>query len=51
MKEENETETCDRCNNEAGDLHTCPFKEEINGNYESLCNCCSDCRHECCMDI
>jgi len=30
--------------------HTCPFAEEM---YEDqgLCNCCSECTHNCAMDI
>lgn len=31
--------------------HTCPYAEEIGGDYETLCNCCDDCQGECCMDI
>lgn len=27
--------------------HTCPYKEEINGDYISLCNCCSVCQSTC----
>ncbi len=34
-----------------GDLHPCPYSEEINNDSESECNCCSDCIHECGMDI
>jgi len=31
--------------------HSCPFAEEINGDFDSLCNCCEICTHECAMDI
>ena len=31
--------------------HTCPFKSDINGDNETLCRCCSDCEHNCLMDI
>ena len=31
--------------------HTCPYAEDICGDNEFLCNCCSECEHECCMDI
>lgn len=41
----------DGCQNPAEEDHTCPYAEEINEDYESLCNCCSDCAHECAMDI
>lgn len=39
------------CKNPAAEDHTCPFAEEINGDFESLCNCCDDCAYECAMDI
>lgn len=39
------------CGNPAEPLHSCPFKEEINDDSETLCNCCNDCRHECAMDV
>lgn len=31
--------------------HVCPFKQDINDDSESLCNCCEECTHECAMDI
>ena len=31
--------------------HTCPFKEEINDDYESLCNCCEYCTQNCRWEI
>lgn len=39
------------CGSEGSDPHTCPFAEEINGNYERLCNCCNSCTYECAQDI
>ena len=42
---------CERCENEAEELHPCPFSEDIHGDSETLCNCCSACQDECCMDI
>jgi hypothetical protein len=39
------------CNNFAEEPHTCPYSEEINGDSETLCECCSNCEHECAMDI
>ena len=43
---------CSRCEvNDAQSEHTCPYAEEINDDGDSLCDCCSDCEHECCMDI
>ena len=31
--------------------HGCPYQEEIYGNYEHFCTCCSECMHECDQDI
>lgn len=31
--------------------HTCPYREELGDDYETLCTCCADCQHECAMDI
>jgi hypothetical protein len=33
-----------------GKEDVCPYQSEING-VEEICWCCSDCRHECLMDI
>ena len=27
--------------------HTCPYKEDINDDSETICNCCSVCRKNC----
>lgn len=42
-----------RCNNPAERRkHSCPYQEEINNNNDpNYCNCCSDCRYECAMDV
>jgi hypothetical protein len=40
-----------KCGADGRDLHTCPYKEDIHGDSESQCNCCSDCANECCMNI
>lgn len=42
---------CRSCHNPAEEPHTCPYKTEINDDYESLCNCCSECEQECRWDI
>ena len=43
---------CQRCSKEGtNNLHSCPYDEDINGDYEDKCNCCEDCQHECAMDI
>ena len=43
-------ENC-RCEKDEIEEHTCPFAEEIHGDYESLCTCCAECEHQCAMDI
>jgi hypothetical protein len=30
--------------------HTCPFKEEKDDDFVSLCNCCKDCQQECLIE-
>jgi len=37
--------------NHKTDWHSCPYDEDMNGNYEKNCRCCSDCTHNCAMDI
>ncbi len=39
------------CGEEAVEPHTCPYKEEINDDSESECECCAFCEQECCWDI
>lgn len=49
---ESPKEVCQSClKNEACEPHTCPYAEDINGDSESMCNCCSDCEYNCAMDI
>ncbi|AGO48478.1 hypothetical protein Phi18:1_gp31 [Cellulophaga phage phi18:1] len=43
---------CENCGvNESRDKHTCPFQEDVNNDSDTLCNCCSDCTQDCCMEI
>jgi hypothetical protein len=49
-KMENIIEKC-RCGSDSESLHICPYQQDINGDSETLCNCCSDCEHQCMMDI
>jgi len=32
-------------------LHTCPYNEDICGDYETLCDCNEEQQHQCSMDI
>ena len=52
VKTDNGLGLCPRCNkNPATEDHTCPYGEEINNDFDSTCNCCDECAHECAMDI
>jgi hypothetical protein len=43
---------CERCQyGVAQSPHTCPFSEDIAGDSETLCTCCSECENQCCQDI
>lgn len=44
---------CCRCgvNPATESPHTCPYQADVNNNDEPHCDCCSDCQHECRMDI
>ncbi len=43
---------CQSCkNSDAKPLHTCPYKEDINDDRVSLCDCCDSCRQNCLYDI
>ncbi len=45
------TTKCESCgDNEATELHTCPYSEEINGDT-TLCNCCDECQSNCLEEI
>ena len=33
------------------ELHTCPYREEIHNDYESLCDCDEEQQYQCRMDI
>ena len=37
--------------NDSKELHTCPYREEIHYDYESLCDCDEQQQHQCLMDI
>ena len=36
---------------ESNELHTCPYAEEIGGDYETLCDCDEERTRQCAMDI
>lgn len=42
-------QTCD-CDDQR-EPHTCPYDEELNGDYETLCTCCTECEQQCIEDV
>ncbi len=43
---------CERCKAlPAQEPHTCPYAEDIHNDSKTLCTCCTNCEHECAMDI
>lgn len=44
---------CPSCkrNHKSTYKHTCPYAEEMSDDHFTKCTCCSDCEHECAMDI
>ena len=39
---------CENCNYTLAQVaHTCPYKEDICGDYETICNCCDYCKIAC----
>ena len=45
------TGSCRGCKQPAAEPHSCPWKGDIKGDYETQCNCCERCTHECSQDI
>jgi len=40
------------CRHGGSHWHSCPFQSDMNGNDDPhYCKCCSECRHDCAMDI
>jgi len=44
-------EKCQNCNGVAEPLHPCPFKDEVDNDDKTLCNCCQKCTQQCEDDI
>jgi len=40
-----------KCGDVAAKAHICPYAEDINGDSETLCNCCDTCVDYCIDDI
>lgn len=45
------TRNCLRNSEKAEELHTCPYREDINGDYLTLCDCNADQTQQCAEDI
>lgn len=46
------SDKCGKCEKEGSVVpHTCPYAEELGDDYETLCDCCSECTADCAMDI
>lgn len=50
------SDKCERCGkNDADEPHYCPYEEDVGNCHDdnscSECTCCTECRHECLMDI
>lgn len=49
--QEDQVVLCQCGQGEAQEPHTCPYAEEIAGDRDTLCTCCSACETQCCQDI
>lgn len=40
------------CSETEGDMHSCPYAEDVNDNNDpEYCDCCPSCENECMWDI
>lgn len=48
-----DTNKCECCGKNAAsdEKHTCPYAEDVNGDHETMCNCCDNCSAQCAADI
>jgi len=46
-----EEDTCEGCGAPAEPPHTCPYSSDVDGDNESLCNCCTSCQNGCAQEI
>ena len=44
-------ETCQACGAKAKPPHSCPYREEICGDFSKICTCCAECQSRCAQDI
>lgn len=49
---EKEKDMCCKCGKKSAEPdHTCPYRDEINGDIKTLCDCCYSCMGECADEI
>jgi hypothetical protein len=36
---------------QVNEMHTCPYKEDVHGDYETLCDCDEESTYQCAQDI
>lgn len=36
---------------QVNEMHTCPYREDIHGDYETLCDCDEESTYQCAQDI
>ena len=51
MSENNEYNPCEYGMEGVDGCHTCPFREEMNNDYETLCDCNAYDTEQCAMDV
>ncbi len=42
---------CNRCGEPGNQPHVCPYASDVDGDDETLCNCCDECTEACEDDI
>lgn len=51
-KKLNDRPVCTKCKKHPSqEAHVCPFKEEIHGDTNTLCDCCATCAYECMREV
>jgi hypothetical protein len=52
MAKKNNSKLCEACQVDKKEKkHTCPKREELDGDFKTKCNCCESCENECAQDV
>jgi len=51
METEEDKDVCQGCGCAPKEKHVCPYRDEINADTTTLCNCCDGCTRQCAEDI